>query len=235
MRARVGRLHGFWSAAECAWLLSEVSVAAGLHGWHGARHRHYSTEDLPLWRAPRAARWVREQVRCRIFPAMAAVFGIPIDRLRLQECFAVRYEASGQASLAMHRDETLLSFNVSLSDGFEGGGTCFAQPTSLREWADGGSDLCALDSKLPSWTPGSEGSAVSVVRGERGDCLVHCGQLLHAGATVTRGTRIILIGCAQLARTRLVTRLGRLLHILCLMRPCRWWRALTTGSYSVDL
>ena len=187
-------LRGLWSADDCAWLLSEVSIAAGLHGWHGARHRHYSTEDLPLWRAPRAARWVRDQVRCRIFPAMAAVFGIPIDRLRLQECFAVRYEASGQPSLAMHRDETLLSFNVSLSDGFEGGGTCFAKPTSLREWADGGSDLCTLDSRLPSWTPGSEGSAVSAVRGERGDCLVHSGQLLHAGAAVTRGTRIIVVG-----------------------------------------
>ena len=35
--------------------------------------------------------------------------------------------------LALHRDDTLLSFNVSLVDGFVGGGTCFAE-----EWPTAG-------------------------------------------------------------------------------------------------
>ena len=31
------------------------------------------------------------------------------------------------------------------------------------------------------------------VQGEQGDCLIHCGQLLHGGAAVTAGRRVVLV------------------------------------------
>ena len=34
----------------------------------------------------------------------------------------------------------------------------------------------------------------TLLRGGRGDCVLHCGQLLHGGASVTAGTRLLLVG-----------------------------------------
>ena len=178
-----------WSVSECDWLLAEVGEAASLHGWQGKRHKHYATEDIPLWRlGAKAAAWVRERVSTTIFPAMSAAFGMASTDLRLQECFVVRYEPTGQSSLSMHRDETLLSFNIALNDGYDGGGTCFAQPAALHVWEGGSKSLINGESTR------REEREASVVRSDRGDCLVHCGQLLHGGATVTGGTRMILVG-----------------------------------------
>ena len=82
----------------------------------------------------------------------------------------MRYDArvagAGQRALEPHRDGSLLSFNVALTDpaAFEGGGTRFV------------------------------GAGV-VARAEReGDLVVHSGKLLHAGETVTAGARDVIVG-----------------------------------------
>ena len=190
-----------------------------------------------------------------------------VPRLALRESFVVRYEPSGQPSLAFHRDSTLLSCNVLLSSrggaaGFDGGGTCFAEPVEAAEWSwhvrEGGggggegekSELRrhgTLDSvlkALPWWRRrcrfgrlglmasgvgcsvhwrgathplqpvAAYGAAVSpcqpqprpfralptprldastVVSGGQGDCLLHCGQLMHGAQPVTRGMRAVLV------------------------------------------
>lgn len=74
---------------------------------------------------------------------------------------------SWQVSLEQHRDGSLLSFNIALSDpvgGFVGGGTRFV------------------------------GSG-QILRPEGlGDLVVHSGKVLHAGEPVTAGVRDILVG-----------------------------------------
>ena len=216
-------LSGLLTPAECSWLVRELVDASALHGWQSGRHRHYATEDMPLWRAPRAASWVRAMVRTRIFPCLAAAFGIDTADLRLQELFVVRYEPSGQANLRFHRDSTLLSFNVALSEAYEGGGTCFAEEATLCEWEPRGSDdgcttpstpSAAAAADAPSTAPFDSGCLEPIravlpgmaatgqrainggdtVRGARGDCLIHCGQVLHGGGTVSSGMRMIVVG-----------------------------------------
>ena len=190
-------VRGLFTHVECSWLLRELRDAASLHGWHGSRHRHYATEDLPLWQAPVAASWVRQQVQERIFPCMAAAFGIPWSDLRLQECFAVRYEPGGQPSLSYHRDNTLLSFNVLLTDDFSGGGTCFGVPISVKLWPDGGVALLSSSSAAGGSKEGGHMLALdsgSSVPGERGACLLHSGQVLHGAGAVSTGVRVILVG-----------------------------------------
>ena len=83
-----------------------VTAAATDHGdgWQTARHAHYATTDFPLWRAAEAAAWVRARVAARVLPALCVVFGLPLGSLALRESFVVRYEPSGQPSLAFHRD-----------------------------------------------------------------------------------------------------------------------------------
>ena len=214
-------LRGVWSGEQCEWLVAEVRRAACLHGWSSARHRNYATVDLPLWRVPAAAAWVRAQMRDIILPRMGAAFGISPSRLHLCEAFIVRYETCdedggvSQPSLGYHRDDTLLSLNVLLTHGFEGGGTAFAEPTPLHVWEP--PHPPALEPAVPSppSADGADGAAASQpgllaqlvqggllppaqepclrVCGERGDCVMHCGQHLHGGATVTSGRRLVLV------------------------------------------
>ena len=84
--------------------------------------------------------------------------------LELEDCFVARYDAGARDLLAPHRDGTLLSFSLLLSDeaAFEGGATAF-----------------------PAY------GAVPVATGS---ALLHSGQMLHGGAQTTRGTRVILVG-----------------------------------------
>ena len=84
----------------------QVVTAAAEHddGWQTKRHAHYATTDFPLWRAAEAAAWVRARIAARVLPALCAVFGLPLGSLALRESFVVRYEPSGQPSLAFHRD-----------------------------------------------------------------------------------------------------------------------------------
>ena len=93
----------------------------------------------------------------------------------------------------MKLSRNTFSFNILLNDadGFEGGGTYFNTPVSLVEWDDGGESLLSHSSDEIGKCRTSE---VSLARGQRGDCLMHCGQLLHGGCTVTHGTRFILVG-----------------------------------------
>lgn len=115
----------------------------------------------------------------------------------------------GQPELGLHRDDTLLSCNVplsqagSLSEGgdYEGGGTCFACPAPVAEWADGGAALAASavgageEARLPEATPERD-----LVLADRGDCLMHSGQMLHGGASVTAGRRFLLVFFVDAAR-----------------------------------
>jgi len=88
--------------------------------------------------------------------------------------FIVRYSAAssrpGGRGLKMHKDETALTFNMCLSpqDGFEGGGTYF--PAASGD----------VDGILLRPTPGY--------------CLVHDGNIKHAGNEVISGDRYILVG-----------------------------------------
>ena len=92
--------------------------------------------------------------------------------------FIVRYSAAsgrpGGRGLKLHKDETALTFNICLSpqDGFEGGGTYFPAAASDRS--------CDVDGLL--------------VRPCPGHCLVHDGNIKHAGNDVTSGDRYILVG-----------------------------------------
>ena len=77
----------------------------------------------------------------------------------------VRYDASAQHHLPMHRDQSSLSVTLALNDpgdDFEGGGTAFAAPV---------------------------GETVSP---EAGHVVAFRGGLRHGGAPVVRGTRYVV-------------------------------------------
>jgi hypothetical protein len=97
----------------------------------------------------------------------------------------------GQAALELHRDASLLSFNVLLSDtsAFSGGGTVFPH---LAERSGGCAGSLGCD----------VADADGVVRLTRGDACVHGGGVLHSGRAVTCGRRLLLVGFVDSRRDR---------------------------------
>ena len=184
-------LRALLSRGECEALAHQVARAAARDGWQQKRHAHYATTDFALWRAPAAAAWVRERVARHVLPAIARLYDIAPSRLALRESFVVRYEPQLQPSLALHKDATLLSCNVLLShhEGFDGGGTAFAEPVRAEHWALG----APPDAALQRCGEGGDEAPSAVLSGSQGDCVLHCGQLLHGGHPVSRGVRLVLV------------------------------------------
>ena len=134
-----------------------------------ARHEEHSTCDIEISTISALADWLSTRLHTVLLPTLAALFGLPARRLTAREVFIVKYSAvaGGQPELPLHRDGYTFSFNVRLSDAFEGGGTRF-------------------DSIGLVLTPEC-----------LGDVLFHCGQMLHGGAPVVSGTRYILVGFVE--------------------------------------
>jgi hypothetical protein len=110
----------------------------------------------------------------RLLPWVASCFQVlgkpslrPLSAgdIRVHQAFIVRYDGEGgQASLPLHRDQSVVSFTIALN-------TC-------SEYAGGGTYFTAL------------GRAVNV---EQGHALLFAGGLEHAGACITQGKRYILV------------------------------------------
>ena len=205
---RLRELHvlpALLSASECAHLLSVVLATAARDGWQRTRHAAYPTTDMRASDAGAEA-WplARTLLEERAFPAMAKAFGFGVAQLRFRDLFFVKYSAAEegvQSGLAPHRDGSLLSLNILLNDPaeFEGGGTLFLdEGVTLNHRSGGGSGdgsssatIAAASAAAPA-PPAA--TAMDVVAIQRGDCLVHCGRLLHSGVPISRGHRYLLVG-----------------------------------------
>jgi hypothetical protein len=106
----------------------------------------------------------------RILRQLEMVAGFFEGDLELLDCFFVRYD-DHQRSLEPHTDGCLLSFNVQLNS-----------PTSFEGGGTRFTDLSKIF-QIP-----------------QGHCLVHSAKLLHEGAAVESGTRIILVGFVETKR-----------------------------------
>jgi hypothetical protein len=83
--------------------------------------------------------------------------------------FVVRYTPETRAFLAKHTDDSDISFNILLSDDFEGGGTRF-------------------------WSRLTESAFTTVQPKRVGQVLLHSSLIKHEGLPVTAGMRHILVG-----------------------------------------
>lgn len=142
--------------------------------WTKERHRAHVTRDLPASEVQGCAPggWAYERLVAAL-RGVAPRHGFDPDGYAFRDLFFVRYDAApgGQPGLSAHRDGSIMSFNVLLSDpaDFAGGGTEFYPDDARPE---------------PSPVP----------RSNRGDMLVHAGRQLHGAAQVTSGVRIVLVG-----------------------------------------
>ncbi|KAJ8556862.1 hypothetical protein ON010_g9105 [Phytophthora cinnamomi] len=119
-----------WTLEEATLVRGEVNRLADEQGWCKERHAAYQTTDMPCHHVAGLNSWVRATLADRLFPQIAKRYQLPKSkRLLFRDLFFVKYEArEGERSgLALHRDGSVLSFNVLLNsaDDFTGGGTYF--------------------------------------------------------------------------------------------------------------
>jgi len=155
--------------------------------WGTVRHSSVKTTDVAVEDIPALRPWLRDLLRTRLYPLVAAAYpqladgSTPGDlgnRMRVHDAFIVRYDAEcdGSISLPEHSDTSAVSFTVALNSctetdddaAFEGGGTWFE----------------AL---------GDANKNGKVVDAEVGHAVAFAGPLRHAGYPVTKGCRIILV------------------------------------------
>ncbi|QDZ22432.1 Fe2OG dioxygenase domain-containing protein [Chloropicon primus] len=176
LKRKVLVLEGFWTRKMCndvLMCLREEMTGLGI-GWHTKRHSAYSTVDLPLLEVPKLDSKLRRVLWRTLLSELAARFGFLSESdLFFKDLFFVKYEAGEggdgkQAGLELHRDGSILSFNILLNPetGFEGGGTYFKHTDRTVEIS-------------------------------QGDCVVHSGTVLHAGRKITKGKRFILVGFVE--------------------------------------
>ena len=169
---------------ECKQVLNEVEA---FHKdfrdgkWGTVRHSSVKTTDVAVEDIPALRPWLRDLLRTRLYPLVAAAYPSLADgstpgdmgnRMRVHDAFIVRYDADvdGSFSLPEHSDTSAVSFTVALNSGddtFEGGGTWFE----------------AL---------GADKSG-QVVDANVGHAVAFAGPLRHAGFPVTKGVRVILV------------------------------------------
>lgn len=147
-------------------------------GWQKTRHGSYPTTDLnlvtdPFTKEDRA--WISDLLDRRLAPSMERFLGVPPAAIRMNDLFIVRYDAGKRTHLANHTDDADISFNVLLTDDFEGGGTRFWHRATSRPFAH-------------------------VEPTTAGMGLMHGAQIHHEGYHVSKGTRIILVGFTSVDR-----------------------------------
>lgn len=174
---RVFVIRNLWNEQQCAAILETVIRFGDANGWTSQRHRSYATTDIPSHMiGAEMDENLRKLLSQKLYPQIIDKyrlnerFGINVDEgerveIGVRDLFFVRYDLLRQNELKLHRDGSLVSFNILLNDrsDFEGGGTYFEHLNK-------------------------------VIGIERGDCVIHSGKVLHAGHPITSGERYILVG-----------------------------------------
>ena len=146
--------------------------AARRGGWTTARHYGAPTTDLPLHEVPEALAAFNSALRGGFTGRLGGAFRFAPEALRVHDAFIVKYHASKQRALPIHRDESAISLTLSLSpeNDYGGGGTFF--PHLGR-----------------------------AVRPELGHAVAFRGNARHAGEPITHGTRYIVAAFLYLDET----------------------------------
>ena len=147
-------------------------------GWMMDRHKAYKTTDIDISVCTgMLLDTCNHYLRTRILPLMARLFEFPLVDLAIEDLFLAKYssEKGQQRMLSEHRDDSELSFVITLNDAFQGGGTRF---------------IAKGDTTTDTTVAPNCGAGV-----------FFSGRRLHSGVEVVEGTRYILAGFVRVYPT----------------------------------
>jgi hypothetical protein len=153
----------------CDWIIKKSEKYASENGgWTTNRHIKYPTTDLPINKITTIFPF--------IFESLQSITGFIkksycLDEkyvFKFDDIFIVKYDATLQNHLIMHKDKSVITVNTLLSDPseFEGGGTYF-------------------DDDITTYL-------------EKGDSIIHGGNTKHSGLEITKGKRYVLVTFIQI-------------------------------------
>jgi hypothetical protein len=176
------------SQQECANLVDMATRYTEANGgWTMGQHKAYKTTDIDISICGgKLLDTCNDHLRTTILPLMSRLFEFSLCDLATENLFLAKYSASKgqQSALSEHRDDSELSFVVTLNDSFQGGGTRFIA-----------NDIC------------------TTVAPNGGAGVFFCGRRMHSGVEVTEGDRYILAGFVRVypSTPEAVAKLGSLL------------------------
>ena len=153
------------------------------------RHATYATCDFAVEECATMEQYLQSiHFDRRVMTRLEARYGIPVHDMSYLDLFCAHYQGGaatngGMDRLEAHRDGSILSFTITLTppEMYQGGGTFF---DALRDEPPDGVVLCHN----------------GVIRPPRaGDCVLHCGKILHGADVVTSGERTVLVGFVEVA------------------------------------
>jgi len=145
-------------------------------GFETERHKMYKTVDVDVRNVPVLLSMLNHILSSSILQLIANHFLLNVEDVVMDDLFVVKYSVGedeiNQTSLPPHQDDSVLSFVITLNgdDEYEGGGTEFVNWKCSNQQQRVSRPCCA------------------------GVMTSFCGLQLHAGKTITRGTRYILAG-----------------------------------------
>jgi len=155
------------TTSQCKNLVELAIQYTEVNGWTTDRHKEYKTTDIDISICgSELLDLCNDHLKTTIIPLMAQLFEFPISDLAIEDLFLAKYSATkGQQSmLPKHKDDSELSFVITLNECFKGGGTRF------------------IDDDV-TVSPTNCGAGV-----------FFCGNRLHSGVEVVEGERYILAG-----------------------------------------
>lgn len=160
------RVKNFFEDEICKWIILESErYASENKGWKTKRHTDYHTTDLEIKSINSIKVFLNNVVVRDLFPIIEESYNLIPYKLSIIDLFIVKYEFDKQTNLPLHKDGSIISFNISLNSDFEGGGTIIFENSCKR-----------------------------LYKNPKGDVLIHTGKLLHSGNRITSGIRYILVG-----------------------------------------
>ena len=166
-----------WTNDECEYILNTLIKYGNASNWKSNRYQSFATTDIPLSKMHHTFdSFIRKEVFYKVYPRVIKHYKLENKfQIGPKYLFFVRYNDETeyrnttdnfkQNSLNLHRDGSLISFNILLNElsEFEGGGTHFQN----------------IDKTIAI---------------ERGDCCVHPGNILHCANGIIKGKRYVLVG-----------------------------------------
>ena len=121
----------YLDSCTCEHLILKVEAHIKVHGWKLKRHIAHPTKDIEMMAVESVAPWMHKELTNTIIPTLAYSFNFQPEELVIEDLFFVKYEECAhdgrkaknnqdqhgcQDRLASHRDGSLLSFNILISD-----------------------------------------------------------------------------------------------------------------------
>jgi len=153
----------------CSWIISECEKYAEKNGgWTTKRHLKYPTTDLPVESVKPIIGFIFESLKI-ITSKIKKSYGLNDEIvIDYRDLFIVKYKEDQQNFLELHKDGSFLSFNILLSD--------------ASDFEGGGT---YFDDGL-------------IMKGEQGDLILHSSKMKHSGLPITKGTRYLFVGFANM-------------------------------------